>query len=158
MKTINLKVNGEAKKLDVDPATPLLWVVRDHLQMTGTKYGCGVAQCGACTMHVNGHAMRTCVLPVETVNGADVTTIEGLSENGDHVLQKLWVELNVPQCGYCQAGMLMAAADLLKKFPQPTDEQIDQYVSNICRCGTYGRVRAAIHRAADALATEKAEA
>jgi isoquinoline 1-oxidoreductase subunit alpha len=151
MADITLKVNGEVHSLDVDPSTPLLWVLRDHLGYTGTKYGCGMAQCGACTVHVNGNALRSCSMPVSAVANADVVTIEGLSANGDHVLQKLWVELNVPQCGYCQSGMLMAAADLLKKIPNPTDEQIDQQMTNICRCGTYVRVRDAIHRAAAAL-------
>jgi len=148
MITVNLKVNGEKKTVEADPSTPLLWVLRDHLGMTGTKYGCGVAQCGACTVHLNGQAVRSCSLPISAVSDADVVTIEGLSENGDHVLQTLWAELNVPQCGYCQAGMLMAAADLLKRNSKPSDADIDMAVSNICRCGTYPRVRAAIHRAA----------
>jgi len=149
MITVNLKVNGEKKTVEADPSTPLLWVLRDHLGMTGTKYGCGVAQCGACTVHLNGQAVRSCSLPLSAVSEADVVTIEGLSENGDHVLQTLWAELNVPQCGYCQAGMLMAAADLLKRNSKPSDADIDMSVSNICRCGTYPRVRAAIHRAAE---------
>lgn len=156
MTDVTLAVNGKTHALDIDPTTPLLWVLRDHLGFTGTKYGCGVAQCGACTVHLNGNAVRSCVLPVAAVNGAEVVTIEGLSEKSDHVLQKLWVELNVPQCGYCQAGMLMAAADLLAKIDDPTDEQIDQHMTNICRCGTYPRVRAAIHRAAAALKAEVA--
>jgi isoquinoline 1-oxidoreductase alpha subunit len=145
---ITLTINGKAHTVDVDPSTPLLWVLRDHLGMTGTKFGCGVAQCGACTVHFNGAAMRSCVLPVQAAQGADVVTIEGLSASGDHVLQKLWVEMNVPQCGYCQSGFLMAAADLLKRNPKPTDADIDAALTNICRCGTYPRVRAAIHRAA----------
>jgi isoquinoline 1-oxidoreductase subunit alpha len=150
MASITLKVNGKPHVLDIDPATPLLWALRDHLGMTGTKFGCGVAQCGACTVHLNGQATRSCVLPVAALNGADITTIEGLSHNGDHALQKLWVEMNVPQCGYCQAGMLMAAASMLKNIKHPTDADIDAYVSNICRCGTYPRIRAAIHRAVEA--------
>jgi isoquinoline 1-oxidoreductase subunit alpha len=153
MSKITLRVNGQRHALEVDPATPLLWVLRDHLGMTGTKYGCGIAQCGACTVHLGGQATRSCQLPVESVQNVDITTIEGLSANGDHVLQKLWVEMNVPQCGYCQSGMLMAAAALLKQVKQPTDSDIDAYVSNICRCGTYPRIRAAIHRAAGDIKT-----
>lgn len=149
MAVFKLTVNGHAHAVDVDPSTPLLWVLRDHLGLTGTKFGCGIAQCGACTVHFNGSATRSCVIPIQAAANAEVLTIEGLSDSGDHVLQKLWVEMNVPQCGYCQSGMLMAAADLLKKTPKPTDDDIDARVSNICRCGTYPRVRAAIHRAAD---------
>lgn len=149
MKTIKFTVNGQKKTLDIDPSTPLLWTLRDHLEMTGTKFGCGAGLCGACTVHFNGAAIRSCQVPVEAADGADITTIEGLSETGDHILQKLWAELNVPQCGYCQAGVLMAAADLLKRIPKPTDEDIDRHISNICRCGTYPRIRAAIHRAAE---------
>ncbi len=148
MTMINFTLNEQPQSLDIDPETPLLWALRDHLGLTGTKFGCGIGQCGACTVHFNGNATRSCVIPVEAVEGANIVTIEGLSENGDHVLQKLWVETNVPQCGYCQAGMLMAAADLLRKNPQPTDADIDNAVSNICRCGTYPRIRAGIHRAA----------
>lgn len=148
MASFTLRINGETHRVDVDPATPLLWVLRDHLGLTGTKYGCGISQCGACTVHLNGGAVRSCQLRVDQVAGVEITTIEGLSERGDHVLQKLWVEMNVPQCGYCQSGMLMAAAAMLKKIKAPTDADIDRYVSNICRCGTYPRVRAAIHRAA----------
>lgn len=151
MTTINFTVNGQPQSLDIDPSTPLLWTLRDHLQMTGTKFGCGVGMCGACTVHFNGAATRSCVLPAQAVDGAEVVTIEGLSESGDHILQTLWVELNVPQCGYCQAGVLMAAADLLKRNPDPSDEDIDAQISNICRCGTYPRIRAAIHRAAKEL-------
>lgn len=151
MTTIKFKVNGQEQSLDIDPSTPLLWTLRDHLGMTGTKFGCGIAQCGACTVHINGHATRSCVIPVQAVEGAEVVTIEGLSDSGDHILQKLWVELNVPQCGYCQSGVLMAAADLLKRNPNPTDEEIDAQISNICRCGTYSRIRAAIRRAAEDL-------
>ncbi|TAL04363.1 MAG: (2Fe-2S)-binding protein [Rhodospirillaceae bacterium] len=149
MSAITLRVNGKPIALDVDPSTPLLWVLRDHLGMTGTKYGCGIAECGACTVHVNGEAVRSCQLPIEYVAGAEVVTIEGLSENGDHVLQKLWVEMNVPQCGYCQTGILMATAAMLAHVKKPTDKDIDTYITNICRCGTYPRVRAAIHRATD---------
>jgi isoquinoline 1-oxidoreductase alpha subunit len=148
MSAIKIRVNGKQHVVDVDPTTPLLWVLRDHLGMTGTKFGCGIAQCGACTVHLNGRATRSCVLPIQTLEGTNITTIEGLSESGDHVLQKLWMEMNVPQCGYCQAGVLMAAAAMLKEIKKPTDEDIDAHVSNICRCGTYPRIRAAIHRAA----------
>jgi isoquinoline 1-oxidoreductase alpha subunit len=145
---IALKINGKVCKIDVVPDTPLLWVLRDNLQLTGTKYGCGIAQCGACTVHVNGEATRSCQIPVQDAVGSDITTIEGLSLDSSHILQKMWVELNVPQCGYCQSGMLMAAAAMLKSKPKPSDEDIDTYVDNICRCGTYQRIRAAIHRAA----------
>jgi isoquinoline 1-oxidoreductase subunit alpha len=148
MAAVKFRVNGAAQAVDADPGTPLLWVLRDHLGMTGTKYGCGVAQCGACTVHFNGEAMRSCQIPLESAAGAEVTTIEGLSAKGDHRLQQLWAEMNVPQCGYCQSGMLMAAADLLAKKPRPTDADIDEAMTNICRCGTYPRIRAAIHRAA----------
>ena len=149
---ITLNINGHPHSVDVDPSTPLLWVLRDHLGMTGTKYGCGIAQCGACTVHIDGQATRSCQVPVEAASGASITTIEGLSEDSSHPLQRLWVEMNVPQCGYCQSGMLMAASALLKRAPNPTDEDISTYVDNICRCGTYPRVRAAIHRAAGAKA------
>lgn len=145
---VRLLVNGEPKTVSADGSTPLLWVLRDHLGMTGTKYGCGVAQCGACTVHINGEAARSCQVPLDSVAGAQVVTIEGLADNGGAALQRLWAELNVPQCGYCQAGMLMAAADLLRKTPKPSDADIDAAMTNICRCGTYPRVRAAIHRAA----------
>ena len=150
MTAISFTLNGEETTVDVDPSTPLLWVLRDHLQMTGTKFGCGVAQCGACTVHLDGSAMRSCITPIEAVEGSEVTTIEGLSENADHVLQQLWVEMNVPQCGYCQAGMLMAASSMLKDIPEPTAEDVDAYISNVCRCGTYPRIKAAILRAARA--------
>ena len=148
MAAIGFKVNGAAQSVDADPSTPLLWVLRDHLGLTGTKYGCGVAQCGACTVHLNGEAVRSCQLPLDGLAGAEVVTIEGLAARGGETLQRLWAELNVPQCGYCQAGMLMAAADLLQKTPKPSDADIDAAMTNICRCGTYGRVRAAIKRAA----------
>lgn len=147
MSTTTIRVNGRARTLDVDPSTPLLWVLRDHLGLTGTKYGCGIAQCGACTVHLNGEAVRSCQVAINDAAGAEVVTIEGLSQNGDHVLQRLWAEMNVPQCGYCQAGMLMAAAALLKQTKAPTDADIDAGMTNICRCGTYPRIRAAIHRA-----------
>jgi isoquinoline 1-oxidoreductase alpha subunit len=149
---VALTVNGKAVEVDADPQTPLLWALRDHLGMTGTKFGCGIAQCGACTVHIDGVATRSCQFPLEAAAGTQITTIEGLSENGDHPLQKYWVANNVPQCGYCQSGMLMAAASLLSEIPNPTDEDIDQYITNICRCGTYTRVRAAIHMAAEDMA------
>ena len=148
-----INVNGESVEVDADGSTPLLWVLREHLELTGTKYGCGVAQCGSCTVHVNGRAQRSCVLPLAAVTETDrVVTIEGLSEDGSHPVQKAWVELDVPQCGYCQAGMIMAAAALLEAKPQPTDADIDAGMTNICRCGTYRRVRAGIHLAAAAKA------
>jgi len=148
--SITLTINSQVHSIDADPSTPLLWVLRDHLGMTGTKFGCGIAQCGACTVHIDGAAVRSCQTPLESVAGASITTIEGLSTDSSHVLQRLWVEMNVPQCGYCQSGMLMAAAALLKSIPKPSDEDIDAHVDNICRCGTYPRVRAAIHKAAQA--------
>lgn len=148
MAAVGFKVNGKAQRVEADPSTPLLWVLRDHLGMVGTKFGCGIAQCGACTVHLNGEAIRSCQVPLESVQGANVTTIEGLAANGGASLQKLWAEMNVPQCGYCQAGMLMAAADLLKKTPKPSDAQIDEAMTNICRCGTYPRIKVAIKRAA----------
>jgi isoquinoline 1-oxidoreductase subunit alpha len=147
MSTIRLKVNGKAQSVQADPTTPLLWLLRDHLGLTGTKFGCGIAQCGACTVHLNGSAIRSCQVQAQDANGTSVTTIEGLSAKGDHILQKLWADMNVPQCGYCQSGMLMAAADLLKKTPKPSDAQIDEAMTNICRCGTYPRIRAAIRKA-----------
>jgi len=151
---VRLEVNGTPHQLDLDPSTPLLWVLRDHLGMTGTKFGCGIAMCGACTVHLNGAATRSCRVPVEAATGAQITTIEGLSADSSHPLQKVWIDLNVRQCGYCQAGMLMAAAALLKDKPNPTDSDIDAAITNICRCGTYPRVRAAIHTAADRMARE----
>jgi isoquinoline 1-oxidoreductase subunit alpha len=144
-----INVNGTAVEVDADGSTPLLWVLREHLELTGTKYGCGVAVCGACTVHINGEAQRSCVLPLDAVAETDkVVTIEGLSADGSHPLQKAWLDLDVPQCGYCQTGMIMAAAALLAKTPDPTDEDINAGISNICRCGTYRRVRAGIHQAA----------
>ena len=144
-----LNVNGQAREHSAEPDTPLLWVLREHLGLTGTKYGCGIAQCGSCTVHIDGAAIRSCVLPVSAVQpNQKITTIEGLSAKGDHPLQKAWVNLDVPQCGYCQSGMIMAAAALLKEKPRPTDADIDAGITNVCRCGTYNRVRAAIKEAA----------
>lgn len=149
MATYNLKINGKIRQVTVDPATPLLWVLRDHLDLTGTKYGCGIAQCGACTVHLEGTAVRSCQLPVSVVGKQAVTTIEGLSQNGDHPVQKAWLEHDVAQCGYCQAGQIMTAASLLKSNPKPTDEEIESQMSgNICRCGTYLRIKEAIKSAA----------
>jgi isoquinoline 1-oxidoreductase subunit alpha len=149
MASINLNVNGKKLSVDVDPKTPVLWVLRDHLDLVGTKYGCGMAQCGACTIHVNGVATRSCVLPVSAIGDKAITTIEGLSENGDHPLQKAWLEHDVPQCGYCQTGQIMTAAALLKTNPHPSDEQIETAMNgNICRCGTYLRIKAAVKTAA----------
>ena len=144
-----ITVNGRLHDVDVDPDTPLLWVLRDTLGMGGTKYGCGIAQCGACTVHVDGAAMRSCALTVGAAEGKAITTIEGLAPNGLlHRVQQAWVDLDVPQCGYCQSGMIMAVAALLRDKPNPTDAEIDAAITNICRCGTYQRVRAAIHAAA----------
>ena len=149
MAVISLNVNGKTVTVDVDPATPLLWVLRDHLNLVGTKFGCGIAQCGACTVHVNGSAVRSCVLPVSSVKNNAIVTIEGLSETGDHPLQQAWEELDVSQCGYCQAGQIMSAAALLKRNAKPTENDIDNAMSgNICRCGTQVRIRKAIHLAA----------
>jgi isoquinoline 1-oxidoreductase alpha subunit len=145
---ISLNVNGKRHEVDVAQDMPLLWVVRDELNMTGTKFGCGVAQCGSCTMLVDGEATRTCVLPVSAAVGKKIATIEGLSTDNSHRLQRAWISEQVPQCGYCQSGQLMAAAGLLAKHAHPTDAQISEAMSNICRCGTYDRIRAAIHRAA----------
>lgn len=150
MPDVTLRVNGEERTLDVPEGMPLLWALRDLLGLTGTKYGCGVALCGTCTVLVNGEAQRSCVLPTEALAGAEVVTIEGLSPQGAHALQQAWVELNVPQCGYCQAGQIMNAAAILANNPNPTDQEIDQAQSgNLCRCGTYPRIRAAIRRAAE---------
>jgi isoquinoline 1-oxidoreductase alpha subunit len=144
-----ITVNGKASTVDVPADTPLLWVIREVLNLPGTKYGCGMSLCGACTVHVNGEIARSCVTPIAEVNGKQITTIEGLSANGTHPLQKAWMEVDVAQCGYCQAGQIMAAAALLKKTPKPTDAQIDSAMdANICRCGTYLRIREAIHKAA----------
>ena len=145
-----LNVNGRVVAVDVDENTPLLWVIREQLGMTGTKYGCGVAECGACTVHINGVAQRTCVMPVASVAGAQITTIEGLSPDLSHPIQKAWLQHEVPQCGYCQSGQIMAAAALLKENPKPSDADIDAAMTNICRCGTYVQVREAIHAASKA--------
>ena len=146
---IRLKVNGASKEYTGDPAMPLLWYLRDELQLTGSKFGCGMGLCGACTVHVNGEAARSCLTPMQSVSGKTIVTIEGLSANGDHPLQKAWEQHNVPQCGYCQAGQIMQAASLLKSRPKPTDHDIDEAMQgNICRCGTYQRIRAAIKTAA----------
>jgi isoquinoline 1-oxidoreductase alpha subunit len=148
---ITLIVNGQTHNIDVEPDTPLLWVLRDTLGMTGTKYGCGIAQCGACTVHIDGAAVRSCSVQVSDVAGKKIGTIEGLAANGIlHKVQKAWLENDVPQCGYCQSGMIMAVADLLNHKPKPTDADIDSAITNICRCGTFQQVRAAIHAAANA--------
>jgi len=150
MATLTLNINGERRQIDVDPANPLLWVLRDNLQLVGTKYGCGIAQCGACTVHLDKVAVRSCTLPVSAVGDKSIITIEGLSENGDHPVQKAWLEHDVPQCGYCQAGQIMSAAALLKENSKPSDEDIDAAMNgNICRCGTYTRIKAAIKTAAE---------
>ena len=149
MAIINLKINGSNKQVNADPATPVLWVLREHLNMPGTKYGCGVSMCGACTIHLNGAAVRSCQLPVSAVGSKEITTIEGLSENGDHPVQKAWIEHDVAQCGYCQTGQIMSAAALLKTNPKPTDAQIEASMNgNICRCGTYVKIKEAIKSAA----------
>lgn len=146
---VKLNVNGKPVEVDVEGDTPLLWVLREQLELTGSKYGCGIAACGACTVHVDGVPTRSCVVPVEDIDGsAKIVTIEGLSEKGDHPVQKAWEEVDVPQCGYCQSGMIMSAAALLEEKPNPTDEDIDNEMTNICRCGTFVRVREAIHIAA----------
>jgi isoquinoline 1-oxidoreductase alpha subunit len=146
---IALSINGKSYSVDVESDTPLLWVIRDTVGLTGTKYGCGIAQCGACTVHINGVATRSCQVPVGTVGNKQITTIESLAQNGKlHPVQQAWLDLDVPQCGYCQSGMMMAAAALLKDKPKPTDADIDAAMTNICRCGTYQRIRAAIHAAA----------
>ena len=148
MATINLNVNGKKQTVAVDPSTPVLWVLRDHLNLVGTKFGCGIAQCGACTIHVDGNAVRSCILPVSQIENKEVVTIEGLSEHGDHPVQKAWLEHDVAQCGYCQAGQIMTATALLKSNPAPTDEEIEDAMNgNICRCATYLRIKAAIKTA-----------
>ena len=149
MAIFNLNVNGKNQEVDVAPETPLLWVLRDHLQLVGTKFGCGIAQCGACTIHIDGEATRSCVLPVSSIADKKITTIEGLSEDGSHPVQEAWLEHDVPQCGYCQAGQIMSASALLNKNPKPSDQEIDAAMNgNICRCGTYIRIKAAIKEAA----------
>ncbi len=152
---ITLQVNGKTLKLDVEPDMPLLWALRDGAGMMGTKFGCGIAQCGACTVHVDGEPVRACVMPVSAVAGKKITTIEGISAKGMNAVQKAWIEHEVPQCGYCQAGMIMAATALLAKKPKPTDADIDEAMTNLCRCGTYARVRKAIHAAAADLGKAK---
>jgi isoquinoline 1-oxidoreductase alpha subunit len=149
MAVINLNVNGKKQAVDVDPQTPMLWVLREHLNLVGTKYGCGIAACGACTIHLEGMAVRSCQLPVSSAENKSITTIEGLSENGDHPVQKAWLEHDVPQCGYCQSGQIMTAVALLHDNPNPTDAEIESAMhGNICRCGTYLRIRAAVKTAA----------
>lgn len=148
MAVYNLQINGKAQQVDVDPDTPVLWVLRDNLDLVGTKYGCGIGQCGACTVHLDGVAVRSCSLPVSVVGDKAITTIEGLAEKADHPLQKAWIEHDVPQCGYCQAGQIMNAAALLARNPKPSDEQIDNAMhGNLCRCGTYLNIKAAIKSA-----------
>ena len=144
-----LKINGQSHEVDVEPETPLLWVIRDSIGLTGTKYGCGIAECGACTVHIDGQAVRSCVIPASAMVGKEITTIEGLSEGSTHPVQVAWTEEDVPQCGYCQSGEIMTVAAFLEKYPNPTDDDINREVSNICRCGTYLRIRRAIHRAAE---------
>jgi aerobic-type carbon monoxide dehydrogenase small subunit (CoxS/CutS family) len=146
---VTLHVNGKTYQVDAEPGTPLLWVLRDSLGLTGTKYGCGIAQCGACTVHVDGRATRSCVLPLSAVLNNEITTIEGLAADSQHPVQRAWIEHDVPQCGYCQSGQIMAAAALLVTKPNPSDSDIDREMTNICRCGTYRRIRMAIHRAAE---------
>ncbi len=149
MANFTLHINGKKMEVDVDPTTPLLWVLRDHLQLVGTKYGCGIAQCGACTIHLDNTATRSCILPVSAIGNQKITTIEGLSEHGDHPVQQAWLEIDVPQCGYCQAGQIMTASALLKQNPNPTEKDIeDAMEGNICRCGTYTRIKKAIQMAA----------
>jgi isoquinoline 1-oxidoreductase alpha subunit len=146
----SLKINGKLVDIDVDPSTPLLWVLREQLGLTGTKYSCGIGACGSCTVHIDGAAVRSCVMPVSALNASqEITTIEGLSADSSHPVQQAWLELDVPQCGYCQPGMIMSAAALLKDNPNPSDADIDANISNICRCGTFNRVRRGIHLAAD---------
>lgn len=149
MATFNLSINGTNQTVDVDPSTPILWILRDHLDMVGTKFGCGIASCGACTIHLNDTAMRSCILPVSAVGDKKITTIEGLSESGDHPVQKAWLEHDVPQCGYCQAGQIMTAVALLKENANPSDDEIETVMhGNLCRCGTYTRIKAAVKTAA----------
>jgi isoquinoline 1-oxidoreductase subunit alpha len=145
---LSLKVNGQTHDLDIEPETPMLWVIRDELGLTGTKFGCGIAQCGACTIHVDGVATRSCQLPAGEAAGKTILTIEGLGAPHLHAVQKAWIEADVPQCGYCQSGQIMTAVSLLARTPAPTDADIDESMTNICRCGTYPRIRAAVHRAA----------
>jgi aerobic-type carbon monoxide dehydrogenase small subunit (CoxS/CutS family) len=153
---IALTVNGKVRSVDIEANTPLLWVLRDELELTGAKFGCGIAQCGACTVHVDGAAVRSCVVSVGSVVGKSVTTIEGLAKDASHPVQKAWVAEDAPQCGYCQSGQIMAAVALLRKTPNPTDADIDKQITNICRCGAYPRIRKAIHRAAAMMAGKPA--
>ena len=149
MASFSLNINGKTLEVNVDPTTPMLWVLRDHLKLVGTKYGCGIAQCGSCTVHLGDNAVRSCQLPVSSVGKQAITTIEGLSENGDHPVQKAWLEIDVPQCGYCQAGQIMSASALLKTNPNPSDGEIESAMNgNICRCGTYTRIKKAVKKAA----------
>ena len=149
-----LNINGKVRDVQAEPDTPLLWVIREQFGLTGTKYGCGVAQCGACSVHINGEVQRACSIPLSAVKASDkIVTIEGLSPNASHPVQKAWAELDVPQCGYCQSGQIMAAAAFLAKNPKPTDDDIDKGMTNLCRCGTYPRIKKAIHRAADLMAS-----
>ena len=150
----DLEINGATYNVDADPQTPLLWVIRDRIGLTGTKFSCGLAQCGACTVHVDGQAIRSCVFPASAAVGKSITTIEGLSEDGSHPVQVAWKEFDAPQCGYCQSGMIMATTALLASNPEPTDAEIDAAITNICRCGTYHRIRQAIHRAAELMKAE----
>jgi isoquinoline 1-oxidoreductase alpha subunit len=150
---INIKVNGTSHQLDVEGETPLLWVLREEIGLTGTKFGCGIAACGACTVHVNGQPMRSCSVPLASVDGAEITTIEGLSAASNHPVQQAWLAEQVPQCGYCQSGQIMATVAFLKAHPSPTDADIDANLTNICRCGTYERLRRAVHRAAALMRT-----
>lgn len=155
MAKYSLKINGKAHQVEADPSTPLLWILRDHLNMPGTKFGCGIAQCGACTIHLDGNATRSCVLPVSAIGKSVITTIEGLSAKGTHPVQKAWLEHDVAQCGYCQGGQIMSASALLKSNPNPSNEEIDAYMSgNICRCGTYLRIKEAIKTAAKTSTTK----
>jgi isoquinoline 1-oxidoreductase subunit alpha len=156
---ISFTLNGKSQSVEVDPQMPLLWVLRDSLNMTGTKFGCGMALCGACTVHINGEATRSCITPISAVSGKQITTIEGLSADGNHPVQQAWVEIDVPQCGYCQCGQIMSAAALLAKKASPSDAEIDDFMSgNICRCGTYQRIRKAIHRAAEIQSAQRKSA
>ncbi|SDM16229.1 (2Fe-2S)-binding protein [Kriegella aquimaris] len=150
MASFTLNINGTKQEVDLDPTTPMLWVLRDHIKLVGTKYGCGIAQCGACTIHLDGNAVRSCQLPVSSIGDKEITTIEGLSENGNHPVQKAWLEIDVPQCGYCQAGQIMTASALLKQNPNPSDTEIETAMNgNICRCGTYTRIKKAVKIAAN---------
>jgi isoquinoline 1-oxidoreductase alpha subunit len=151
---LDLTINGAAHSVDADPDTPLLWVIRDYVGLTGTKFSCGMAQCGACTVHVDGQPVRSCIFPASAAVGKAITTIEGVSDDGSHPVQVAWKEFDAPQCGYCQSGMIMATLALLARNPEPTDADIDAAITNICRCGTYHRIRAAIHRAAELIEAE----